>query len=272
MQTWDEYHTKTLTLGIVSGPVEGILTLCIVYACTAFLGGGSFWEKAMLPTIGISQHAFIPRAVYDLAWNEWYMVYGALVLVFNTWQRCVSTMCTKLLDLTKICRSALNVMEARRARGEDPYKALVGLLPALWTWLLVPGYLYLQPNILRHHLIPFVFYVGLINAYSVGQMIVAHLTKSRFPMHNVLLLPLAYGVLDSLGPILQDVLGVGWPSALGNQSYQVAFVFMNLGLAVGVYGSFVVDVIVAICDYLDIWCLTIKHPYDPAKEEGKKAR
>jgi len=28
-----------------------------------------------------------------------------------------------------------------------------------------------------------------------------------------------------------------------------------------VYGSFVVDVIVTICDYLDIWCLTIKHPW-----------
>lgn len=48
--------------------------------------------------------------------------------------------------------------------------------------------------------------------------------------------------------------------------YQVAFVFCSLGLAIGVYGSFVVDVVFAICDYLDIWCLKIKHPYQPAKD------
>lgn len=27
---------QTLTLGLVSGPVEGILTLCVVYAITAY--------------------------------------------------------------------------------------------------------------------------------------------------------------------------------------------------------------------------------------------
>ena len=65
---------------------------------------------------------------------------------------------------------------------------------------------------------------------------------------------------------------MGWPSALGDNVYQVAFVFSCLGLAVGVYGSFVVDVIFAICDYLDIWCLTIKYPYDPAEEGKKKSK
>jgi len=92
-------------------------------------------------------------------------------------------------------------------------------------------------------------------------MIVAHLTKSRFPFGNVLVLPLIYGVFDSLGPVFIKVFGAGWPSALGDSVYQVAFVFCCLGLAIGVYGSFVIDVILAICDYLDIWCLTIKHPY-----------
>lgn len=33
-----------------------------------------------------------------------------------------------------------------------------------------------------------------------------------------------------------------------------------------------VDVIVTICDYLDIWCLTIKHPWsEEAEAEAKKA-
>lgn len=87
VQTWDEYHTKTLTLGLVSGPVEGILTLCIVYAFTAIKGSGDFWQQSMLASIGVEKHSGIPDAIYNLAWSQWYLVYGSVVLVFNTVQR-----------------------------------------------------------------------------------------------------------------------------------------------------------------------------------------
>ncbi|KAF2757325.1 Choline/ethanolaminephosphotransferase [Pseudovirgaria hyperparasitica] len=255
VQTWDEYHTHVLTLGIISGPVEGILTLCFVYALTAYLGGGSFWQQPMLSTLGISS-SYIPSIFANLAWNEWYMVYGSIVLVFNT------------------ITSAHNVLKARRARGERTRVALLGLLPFATAWVLIPMYLALNPIILNSHLVPFVFYVGLINAYSVGQMITAHVTKSPFPMQNVLILPLLFGVLDSFGPVLQSFTAekgigggkLGWPSALGEE-YEVAFVFMCVGLGFGVYGSWVVDVIVTICDYLDIWCLTIKHPKGEKKTQ-----
>lgn len=152
--------------------------------------------------------------------------------------------------------------------------ALLGLLPFALQWSIIAAYLYLHPIILHEHLVPFVFLVGLINAYSVGQMITAHLTKSAFPYQNILVLPLAFGVVDSLGPILQAKFGFGWPTALGGGAYQIAFMFSTLGLAIGVYGSFVVDVIVNICDYLDIWCLTIKHPWLETRElrDGKKIK
>lgn len=238
IQTWDEYHTHTLTLGVISGPVEGIITLYVVYFITYLKGGGSFWQQPLLPSIGVSKSVMIPDFLYEKAWNEWYIIYGGLVLIFNTYT------------------SAMNVMKARRERGQRPERALLGLLPITVTWILIPAYLALQPNILHHHLVPFVFYAGLINAYSVGQMIVKHLVKDRFPYKNVLILPLAWAVGDSLGPTF----GL-WPSALGDGVYQVAFVFLSLGLSLGVYGSFVHDVITTICDYLDIWCLTIKHPY-----------
>ena len=89
IQTWDEYYTQTLTLGIISGPVEGILTLCIVYAVTAIEGGGSFWQQSFLHTIGVAKHPIIPDYIYEMPWNQWYMVYGGLVLVANTVQRYV---------------------------------------------------------------------------------------------------------------------------------------------------------------------------------------
>ncbi|RVX67930.1 hypothetical protein B0A52_08535 [Exophiala mesophila] len=245
IQTWDEYHTHTLTLGIVSGPVEGVLTLQIVYFITYLKGGGSYWQQPMLPTLGVPKSDLIPASLYQKAWNEWLMLYGGLVLVYN------------------VISSARTVIRAREERGQSPYKPLLGLLPITITWTLIPAYLALNPVILHHHIIPFVLFAGLVNAYSVGQMIVAHLVKDRFPYQNVLILPLAWAVVDSLGPRL----GL-WPSALGHDVYQVAFVFLCLGFALGVYGSFVHDVITTICDYMDIWCLTIKHPYVEDKSDG----
>ncbi|KAF7195713.1 putative CDP-alcohol phosphatidyltransferase class-I family protein C22A12.10 [Pseudocercospora fuligena] len=251
VQTWDEYHTKTLTLGLVSGPVEGILTLCVVYAITAYTGG-SYWQQPMLHALGVPHLSFLPDLLYEMDFGDFYMVYGGLVLVFTT------------------IESSRNVMRARRERGEQARVALLGLLPFFGSWALIASYLALQPNILHNHLIPFVLYVGLINAYSVGQMITAHLTKSPFPYQNILALPLIYGILDSLGEVLLEKIGLGWYSSTGDGVYQVAFVFTCLGLAVGVYGSFVVDVIVSICDTLDIWCLTIKHPYTAETESTDK--
>ena len=175
------------------------------------------------------------------------------------------------------------MLAAKRARTingqNNGHNPLLGLLPFFVAWALIPCYLALNPIILRHHLVPFTFFVGLINAYSVGQMIVAHLTKSAFPYYNVLILPLLWGDIDSAGPLIQEYLGkfalgrLGWPSALGVDSvYQIAFVFMCVGMGVGVYGSFVVDVITSICDYLDIWCLTIKHPWTAESEETDKKK
>lgn len=255
VQTWDEFHTKTLTLGIVNGPVEGILILVGVYALTGFLGGASFWQQSMLQTFGVPSSSLIPAAVYNLSFTEWHIAQGAVVLVFNT------------------IESARNVIRARRARGDRSRSALLGLAPFFATWALVVAYLALQPTVLRQHLVPFTLFAGVVNAYSVGRMITAHLVRLPFPYDNVLVFPLAAAVADSLGPALLARTGgrFGWPSALGDDVYQVAALFLMLGLAVGVYGSFVVDVIVTICDYLDIWCLTIKHPYISTDKEEPEA-
>lgn len=209
------------------------------------MGGASFWHQSMLATFGVPKSLGIPDLVYDLSFTQLYLVQGTVVMVYNT------------------VESARNVIRARRARGDRSRGALLGLVPFFGVWTLIAGYLYLQPLIRTQHLVPFVMFAGLVNAYSVGQMITAHLVKLDFPYWNILALPLGVGIVDSLGPILKEHIGwaSGWPSALGDDVYQVAFMFCMLGAAVGVYGSFVVDVIVTICDYLDIWCLTIKHPY-----------
>lgn len=220
VQTWDEFYTQVLTLGIISGPVEGVLTLCLVYAITAYMGGGSFWHQPMLETFGVSKPSFLSDRVYEMPFTQWYIVYGAFVLFFATGS------------------SIWHVMQVRRQRGQDPYIPLYGLLPMVAIWTLVPAYLYLQPVILENHTIAFGLYVGLINAYAVGRMIVGHLVQSGFPYHNILLYPLGLGVLDSAGVAV----GIWETPVLGHESNQVMFVFGCLGLAVGIYGSFVVSV------------------------------
>jgi ethanolaminephosphotransferase len=239
VQTWDEYYTQTLTLGIVSGPVEGILTLCIVYAITAVKGGGSYWQQSMLRTFGVPKQEWMPDYFYNLAFNEWYMVYGGIVLVLNTVQRYRLSlrMATSCIDSSF---SAYHVMSTRKAAAAHTHtktSPLMGLAPAFVMWAFVVAYLYLQPVILHYHLVPFVFFVGIINAYHVGLMIVAHLTKSpQFPYTNVLIAPVGLAVIDSLGPYL----GL-WPSILGDSTYQIAFMFACLGLGIGVHGSFIVS-------------------------------
>ena len=285
VQTWEEYHTHTLTLGIVNGPVEGVLILVLVYSLTGYLGGASFWQQPMLTTLGVPSKVInlFPTVMQDLNFTGWYMVQGAIVMVYNT-----AESARTVLRVWRKERKEAKMTEKPNTADSRATNPLLGLLPFAVTWALVLAYLVLQPEILHAHLVPFAFFVGLINAYSVGQMITAHVTHLPFPYYNVMVLPLAWGVVDSLGPLLKhyeptiamQVFGsskppayfvLGWPSALGDGVYQVAYMFCMLGMAIGVYGSFVVDVIVTICDYLDIWCLKIKHPYVEGAADKKEA-
>lgn len=173
----------------------------------------------MLPTLGISQPSVVPDDIYNLPFTSWLIFYGGFVLCFCT------------------VGSILHVVDVRRKRGLCALRPLLGLLPVAATWVLIAAYLHLNPIILNNHLVPFALFAGIINAYSVGRMIIAHLVKTEFPYQNILLYPLLFAVFDSAAPKL----GLPWPGFLGDGSNQVAFVWACLGLAVGVYGSFVVS-------------------------------
>lgn len=246
LTTWEEYHTGTLYLGLVSGPVEGVLTLCILYIVTAFTGG-SYWQKPALEALGLPRPEWLPAFFRDMDFAMSTLVYGGIILTFN------------------VIQSSQNVIRARRSKNLSVGSALLGLVPFFTTWACIAVWLGLRPDILTQHLIPFLFFVGIAFAYQVGLIITAHLTKSPFPFFNVLFFPIGFGMLDAAGPWLLNFCSFyglgkwGWKSVLGDGEYEIAYVFACLGLAIGVHGSFIVDVIANICEYLDIWCLTIKH-------------
>lgn len=258
LTTWEEYHTGTLYLGLVSGPVEGVLIISAVYATTTFVGG-NFWQRPMLAELGLPAPNLLPDFLKEMSFAQWNLVCGGVILAFNIFQ------------------SSQNVVRARRAKSLPVGPALAGLAPFFVPWAAIAAWLALRPEILHRHLVPFIFFVGVSFAYQVGLMITAHLTKSGFPFVNMLFLPIFFGAADALGPWLRQIgdgkegSGYGWASLLGEGPYEIAYVFCSLGLAIGVHGSFIVDVITNICDYLDIWCLTIKHPMTEEPEKTVKA-
>lgn len=209
----------------------------------------------MLATVGVPHFPIIPESIYNLPFTAWWIVYGSLVLLLGTGSSIMHVLAVVRRRKVKAETKAENQPQLQTPDGTakvpittntattsatgccSAYKPLLGLMPALLSWVLIVVFLHLQPSILHGHLVPFILYVGLINAYSVGQMIVAHLTKTSFPYQNVLALPLVLGVLDSIAPRY----GIWTTSFLVYEGYQAAFVFLTLGLAVGVYGSFVVS-------------------------------
>lgn len=89
IQTWDDYHTKTLSFGYVSGPVEGVFMIVIVHLLTAYHGSGDYWRQPALPALGFAKHASIPHVLYDLPFSEWFASLAYCILVYNTVSRYV---------------------------------------------------------------------------------------------------------------------------------------------------------------------------------------
>lgn len=103
LTTWEEYHTGTLYLGLVSGPVEGVLTLCAVYLFTA-VKGGSYWQRPALEELGLRRE-WMPEWMGEMSFAIWWLVYGGVMLSFNVVQRFVPHLTLHALPLTSLALS-----------------------------------------------------------------------------------------------------------------------------------------------------------------------
>ncbi|KAG0152362.1 hypothetical protein CROQUDRAFT_649753 [Cronartium quercuum f. sp. fusiforme G11] len=241
LTTWEEYHTGTLYLSSFSGPVEGILLVIAVFLVTSFFGPG-FWDQGILTVTGLNSIGFIKALhIKDLPLNECSLLFAILSLSSNT------------------VGSYFNVVKARRGQGGSNLKTLLGLVPFILQTSVNLIWLKSQPILLKRHLIPFMIYSGLSFAYLVGLLILSHILKSPelFPFWNVLLIWSIIGMLDSN----LKVLSMGYfdrPILQNSYSNSIRFIWFSVILAGLVYTYFVVDVILDVCDYCQINCLTIK--------------
>lgn len=235
--TWEEYHTHTLFLSEFSGPVEGILMICGVYVLTGFIGPG-IWKAHLfnldLSSIGLSSE-------YLVSMTAVYVVLGLGSLYFNIHQA--------ILNVKKYYKqlNKANPEEAKRRTDQ----AVNGWWPFVLYWLLVVGLVAAYPEFIYRYGFPLVISVGLTIAFTVGRIILAHLTLQPFPYRQfpMIVAPIQLALVWFLTNVYHfDYLTV-----------VLAVLWIGLGTTLGIHGSFIAEIIYEITTYLDIYTLSIKH-------------
>ncbi|KAG8984872.1 hypothetical protein FRB94_010715 [Tulasnella sp. JGI-2019a] len=177
LTTWEEFHTGTLYLGVFSGPVDGIIIICIMYAITGYYGP-SLWDTKFVEAVSaenlLATHA--PKLLVqlnDLAISDVFYVIGMIQVFFN------------------VALSYRNVYRARVAINKSPITPLGRFLPFLVTcflniaWLSGSGPLSGAPGqsyvLYSNCFLPFLGFWAFEFAHQVGKMILAHVTHQRFP-------------------------------------------------------------------------------------------
>ncbi|GAA6061052.1 hypothetical protein JCM10212_000095 [Sporobolomyces blumeae] len=235
LSTWEEWHTGTLFLSAFSGPVEGILIVVALFTVTGFKGP-EFWDTGILTVLGISPSS-LPFHVKNLPLNDFFLLFSSVGLVFN------------------IITATHNVYLSLPASSRTPAslaKPLSRLSPwiihtaAMLTWLFAKEAIVLRTTLF----LPFAFLWGISFAHHVQLLILAHLTKSKFPAawkHPLLMLSIVASVDANLPT------WVGIDSVVQSSDERTkATVFACLAIALVVYSHFVWEVVGDICAFYDI--------------------
>jgi ethanolaminephosphotransferase len=163
--------------------------ICGIYAITALVpGGASFWGRGIFSLTGLESSdwaASLGLAKWNIKANEAFLTFGALGLCAN------------------IVASYGNVRRARRSRGQSAVTPLLGLLPLVLQQVTMTAWaLGNDGQILRDGatFVAFCCAWGIAFAYSVGLLIVAHVTKAPFPYWNGATLYALLGAIDAWLP------------------------------------------------------------------------
>ncbi|KAH9486034.1 Cholinephosphotransferase 1 [Psilocybe cubensis] len=247
LTTWEEYHTGQLYLGYFSGPVEGILMIVAIYIISGFYGPG-FWEQGIWTFTRLNHVPLISR-LPDLPLNESFMVFGALGLGFN--------IITSYMNV----RRALSLKSKSSSAGHLTHSTtppLLLLFPFLLTSILQILWLS-HPKFNNSYIIdsaafvPFLCAWGLQFAHMVGRMILAHVTKDKFPVWDWVWVWSFLGGLDANLPLF----GMS-PIIQRSQKHTTIFVWITLAVSFIAYARFVTLVIGDITEYLGVACFRVQ--------------
>lgn len=237
VSTWEEYHTHTLYLSEFSGPVEGVLMICVVYIFTGIFGP-DIWNIDLfdlnLSSIGLSDKVVVNSSLF-------YVVIGLTSVYFNidSAVRNVSTYYAKK-----------NPGEKELVKSEKA-AAYEGLVPFFSYYVAVIVLAWFYPEVVYKHGFALVLSIACTIAFSVGRIILAHLTIQSFPFIQIpMFVPVAQLLISKL---LINVY------KLDHDQVLFAVAWLGLGLTLGIHSVFVTEIIYEITTYLDIYALSIKH-------------
>ncbi|KAI0706168.1 Choline/ethanolaminephosphotransferase [Cytidiella melzeri] len=240
LTTWEEYHTGQLYLGVLSGPVEGIILIVGIFTITGIYGP-VVWDEPFLTLLSLDNVPSITHVIPNVGLNIVFMSYGAIFLIFN------------------IVTSYINVFKAKLSSKESPWRPLLHLIPLPVTlslqllWLSAPTYTH--SRIIDSALfVPFLCAWGLQAAHQVGRMILAHVTKQPFPLFDALFLWSIVGAMDANMPLLFNK-----PPLIQHNLHNTGvIVVLTLVFSLLSYARFCTLVINDITNYLGIACFTVR--------------
>lgn len=228
--TWEEYYTGTLFLGYINGPVEGILILITVYIFTGF-NGPQWWNQPI--------SAIIPALNINLHLNHAFICFCVFLLV------------------PTFIQSAINISTFLKSKKQSLGDALLNLVPFIEFLLLADGWWFLSPQI-QSLTFMWALMIGIAFANIVGRIIVAHVLHMPFPRGH----PVFYAWLVGL---VNRVSGTYFAKPFFNDEGELVLFYASFLFVCLHHAWFVRAVITEICDYLGIWCLSIKG-YDEKKQ------
>lgn len=247
LSTWEEYHTGTLFLSVISGPVEGILLVVGIDFLIAAKGPGIFHHN-IIERLGLIDYVEsldfeIPAYVTNMTIIDFYMIIAGVGLLFN------------------ILSATGNVITSCHKQNKSIHTAISGTFSYLFFYATLTAWAIISPILLQSYLIlPFSLATGAVVALSVGRIITAHVTDSAFP-------PVSAPMLIPTFAIITNLVAYQWHWDLDVTN--TALVWIALGSSVATYGFFVGELIAEITTYLDIGCLYIKYPKVTAETKQK---
>lgn len=237
--TWETYHSHTLFLGWFNGPTEGLIIACCLMLASGYFGA-AIYHTPLRDLFGLTYFLGSYTIADLLPW-----------ILLGSFAAAHLPSCVQ------------NVVEARRKNNLPISSVFLEWTPMLiysvstCIWLGSPSSVVLKDN----HLLLWCLTQSFVFGRMTTKIILAHLTRRPFPMWTVLIAPLVGGaVLFGIMPV--------WFGVQFGESAETFYLWCYFVFAMVVYARWAFVVISAICEFLDISCLTIPEEKQRANREA----
>ncbi|KAI9301069.1 CDP-alcohol phosphatidyltransferase-domain-containing protein [Cunninghamella echinulata] len=234
LSTAEEYHTGVLYLGYINATSDGIILSCVLFIISGLYGPAVFAKPV---SYYLSLPAWVPTSLTSLAVYDALIGWIGLMLVFTHAPVCFYAMYKACIKNKKPFLRTMMIENL----------PIVTYSVCFISWVSSP-YSYILTH---HHFILYALTTGIVFGRMASKIILAHLTKSRFPRFTVLLIPLIVGAIITNLPRFTSIEPIFTPES------EYLYIWGFFLFALLAYLRWAIVVINSFCTYLGINCLTI---------------